>query len=215
MNICDSNFFPDYEMRPPSDANPLEIVVTSIPTTATLVLWILFESRKSGVYFTRHMIARAKLVCLAGSIAHGFLIWRIFKIFECESLFDSPLSWVAIPIAVSSIIQIVAVFSLFGRLARTCALFYLILAGCFAFGEFAGRNLHKTSAVQVLVPFQQIYCIFVVCFLTGVRKRSVAASDRNLRPYTSRGRNKTLKSIDPLQRRDGGAGGDDHEKWWS
>ena len=64
MNICDSNFFPDYEMRPPSDANPLEIVVTSIPTTATLVLWILFESRKSGVYFTRNMIALAKLVPL-------------------------------------------------------------------------------------------------------------------------------------------------------
>ena len=213
MNIsdCDSKFFPDYDVQIPSKAQPLDIVVTSLPTAVTFVLWILFEGRRSNVHFTRNMIALSRLTCLIGSVAQGFLTWRVFEIFDCESLFKNPMSWVAIPLAALGSIHVVAILSLSSRFPRTCALFALLLAGTFAFGEYAGRNIQQTSAVKLLVPFQQIYCIFVVCFLTGVQKRGNVVADRK----TVSEKNKRLKAIDPLQRRREDGGGEEETRKWS
>ena len=165
------------------------------------------------MHFTRNMVALAKLTCAIGSVAQGFLVWRAFEIFDCESLFENPMSWVAIPLAALAISHVIVILSLSRRVPRTCALLALLLAGAFAFGEYAGRNLQQTSGVQLLVPFQQIYCIFVVCFLTGVQRRGAAVAAR--KADTPNKKNRTLKSIDPLQRRREEGGGEEEERKWS
>ena len=205
---CENRLYPDYDASLPSTTEPIDVVVLSIPTLATALLWIVFESRKCRVRFTTNMKILARLVIVAGSVAQGFLIWRMFEIFECENLFGSSKSWVAVPLATLTIVHLILVFSLFHRVPRLCALTSLSVAAACVAGEYAGRDVIQTSAVQLLVPLQQLYCTFVVCFLTAQKKGRVVA-DAGRRPT------KTLKSIDPLQRRRETGGGEEEERKWS
>lgn len=193
MNLteCASPLFPVHEPERPTPTVPMVIVVTALPTLVTFLLWVVFVGYKPRPSFTRNMVALGQVIALVSSAAQGILVYRAFEIFACESLFPSPLSWVAVALAALALAHLLLIVVMTPRYPLTASALTLLVAASCVSGEYVGRDLIPTAAVRMLVPLQQFYCVIVVTCL--VRQRSPTPS-RPL-PHVKE------TTIDPLQQR--------------
>lgn len=230
--MCDDDrIFPAFAAGLPAAATPVDVAVASVPTLATLVLWSIYEctSKRSSAPFTPNMVVLGRLLALAATAFQGWLVYRIFLVFDCESAFANAKNWAALPLVLLASVNVITIFALAHRYPRWCAAATLLLAAVCVGGEYAGRDLLPTAGVQHLIPIQQLYCVILVTLLTNPREWTrphSSSSTKSAFPATSSAatssssRRRTLRTIDPLQQRppDGRRGGPEAPGkflWWA
>lgn len=197
MDRCVDNLFPGYSSGLPTRATPLDVIVPSLPALTTLLLWVTLECTtraRSTSPFTPNMVHLGKLVALACTAGQAVLAHRVFTVFDCEATFPDPMDWVVLAIVLVVAVNLLTVFALAHRYPRACTLLTFVLAVACVGGEYAGRDLIATSAVQMLVPVQQLYCVVLVTHLL----HQWAGRDRRAPSHTGRKRSRTLRTVDPM-----------------
>lgn len=198
MGDCANPLFPRHDGALPARARAAELVALSVPTLLSAMLWMLHERRRRAARFTPGMLAGARLAILATTAAQGVLLHRAFEIFECEAAFPDAGDWVALPLAILAVAQLVLAGCVADRFPRACCALALAMAGACVAGEYLGRDVARTAAVQTLLPLQQLFCVQLVAFLAfspppaGSARTTARAKTRATAAWVS---------IDPLQRR--------------
>lgn len=196
---CPNVMFPDYTSDPPARSSPTMLVVASLPAAVSLLLWAIFEGRRNKPRFTAGMILFGQVLALAATAAQGVLVYRLFSLLECDDLLSR--EWVAVPLAGGALLHLFLIAVVANRVPRLCSLLVLLAAAACVVLEYLGRNVVVTSAVQVLVPIQQLYCVLLVTFLTHVK-----AKPAKTKPLTAKASRSSsgysVDQVDPLERRD-------------
>lgn len=221
---CANVLFPAHEAGLPSPVTPPDVVIVSIPALTSFFLWIAYECTAKRASFTPNMVLSGSAIAVGCTAAQCLLVHRVFSIFECESTFASPMQWVAPAIAGVALLNLVVALVLARSRPRAAALVALSMAGACVAGEVVGRDVVPTSAVQILLPLQQLYGALVVTTLMSRRQQGGAPRPTpRLTPRLKaapRAGAPQLKAIDPLQRRRGECGGADGAavgvtSWWA
>ena len=193
-------------------ASPTLLAIASLPTAVSLLLWLIFETRRNRPGFTPAMIILGQVVALAATAAQGVLVYRLFELLHCDE--HLALEWVSVPLVAGGLIHLLLIVVVANRFPRfASSIVWLAAVACVVL-EYLGREVVVTSAVQTLVPLQQLYCTLLVTFLTHVKRRRVGrvriSSTSNT---TSSG--SAVDHVDPLQRRTARKERDEEDRWTS
>lgn len=180
---CTSPLFAHHDTDIPQGVTPAEICILSSPTLVTLALWLFLLSRDSKRRWNPDVVLLLSRVgALLVTAAQGVLIFRGFHLLACEGHLDAE-KWSLVPISGVGIANFVLVFVVSPRVNWVaCAVFFLYAASCVA-GEWAGRDVEPTSAVQVLLPLQNLSCLLLAVMLvqrlaaSTAQRRRVRSSD--------------------------------------
>ena len=204
-NNCTDAAFPAYRPQLPPRADPANMVLVAVPATASAVLWCLFWSQRRR---PRPSVAPlGAVLALAATAAQGVLLVRGFRVLGCEGAVVAEWAWPAVAtLAIVHLLLVLVVVPQYPWLASGLPVDAAFV--CVA-GEWAGRDLRATSAVQHLVPLQQLFCIVAASLLLRagmaqkgarwgtVRRQGVASGVQKVEP-TGGG---SMVMVDPLHHR--------------
>jgi hypothetical protein len=150
---CDNPLFPSHIESLPREASVPDVLLAAIPSALTTIAWVAVAQR-------RVVVDSAAVAIFLGSVAATatvLLAYRIVEVLACEGRLSSDWAYAAaVGLALLHACLLIGLAP--SRPLLTGGLLLDAAWLCVA-GEYAGRDLLRTAAVQYLLPLQACLCL--------------------------------------------------------